>query len=674
VDKRNYKKILSAYQNIKEKYDCLASYLRTLFRHIAKKLDIYPIIEARAKSLESFAEKIIRPGKNYRNPINEITDFCGVRVITHTLDEVDRMQQVLEEYFIIDRINSEDKKEKLAFREFGYLSRHFIVQLKEFIPLPGFDDRVKFNHLEKLKAELQLRTLAQHIWADIYHEMGYKNEFQLPSRWEREFARIAALLENCDRGFQEIKNDMVLFESNYGKYMDDEQLGALAERLEILLAFDQSINIFHRLIKTYSALGQWEKSVRLYTTHRDLMHGSAPILRDVGMTFCKAYPDDAEQYAHGQTLIKESIAMNPRDCEAYCCLGGTYFRKNRIAEAVAEYKKALRHDATNPYALGNYILGEVILRKDPRIIEYFNSTLVHAMQRCRRQVQVGANLPWALFDLGLFSFYLNDPVQSVYYYSAGIKNSLKTWMAFSARRPFADLMQHEVKLKNLDLMFALLRQAEWVLTDPRQRKQEVWLQKQGVPAFKKPVLVLAGGCAGLEAHYKELLKQLKQKLGQFRGTIISGGTRSGIAELAGELQENSKDVHTIGYLPGENSPAVKRLIDRRYKEFRFTRGDDFSIRETIAFWEDFLASGGDPRTVKLIGFNGGSIAGFEYRLALAYGARVGVIENSGRQADALLDDPLWRTYRCEKKGESNEERNLYVLALGANDVEEFLAD
>jgi ppGpp synthetase/RelA/SpoT-type nucleotidyltranferase len=53
----------------------------------------------------------------------------------------------------------------------------------------------KYKDTKHYKAELQLRTLAQHMWADVYHEMGYKNEFQLPQRWERDFAGAAAILE-----------------------------------------------------------------------------------------------------------------------------------------------------------------------------------------------------------------------------------------------------------------------------------------------------------------------------------------------------------------------------------------------------------------------------------------------------------------------------------------------
>ena len=43
----------------------------------------------------------------------------------------------------------------------------------------------------------------------------------------------------------------------------------------------------------------------------------------------------------------------------------------------------------------------------------------------------------------------------------------------------------------------------------------------------------------------------------------------------------------------------------------------------------------------MLGFGGGEIAAFEYRLALALGATVGVVSGTGRAVDELLKDSLW---------------------------------
>jgi len=45
--------------------------------------------------------------------------------------------------------------------------------------------------------------------------------------------------------------------------------------------------------------------------------------------------------------------------------------------------------------------------------------------------------------------------------------------------------------------------------------------------------------------------------------------------------------------------------------------------------------------VRLLGFNGGRISAVEYAVAAAFGARVGIVEGSGRAAAEFLADPLW---------------------------------
>jgi ppGpp synthetase/RelA/SpoT-type nucleotidyltranferase len=52
-----------------------------------------------------------------------------------------------------------------------------------------------------LKAEVQVRTLLEHSWADFNHDMSYKGAFKIPAKWERELAGLAASLESADSTF-----------------------------------------------------------------------------------------------------------------------------------------------------------------------------------------------------------------------------------------------------------------------------------------------------------------------------------------------------------------------------------------------------------------------------------------------------------------------------------------
>ena len=670
-DARNpelYLDAISRYRRIRPDYELLTEHLKKVLHGITGDLGMYPIIMGRAKSLESFAEKIQRPGRVVRgDPLAEMTDLSGVRIITHTLDEVTALTDVIARKFILDLHNSEDKREKLAYKEFGYLSTHFIIQLKEAPQIPGYP-AAKLKRLATLKAELQLRTLAQHLWADIYHELGYKNEFQLPARWEREFARLAALLEYCDQGFEEIKNAMRTYESSYGHYMSKDQLEALAGRLEILLKVDgDNVKALHRLIKTYLALGHNDKIRMILERNEALLNSYPPALRDIGVAYCQAHSPRSPGFTLGKTFLRKVAKAEKKDIDALCSLGGAYRKEGALGKALACYREAHELDPSDPYSLGNYIALELLLGGDLRTVPYFHALIRQAALRCRKQVEVKVNLPWALFDLGLFHLYLGDPNAALSYYAKGIEVSSHSWMVHSANKTIDEFIRKPVRLEGLPMLDKLLKLGWWVRASGEERKQAPWHPARGRGTLQHPVLILAGGCGGLESQYQAQLDALTEALKGFRGTIVSGGTKSGVAGIAGEIQaECGPDgLQTWGYLPRVIPGGT--AVDRRYSRLRRTRWRDFSALEPLAFWEDFLAAGGDPAAVKLIGFNGGKIAACEFRIAMAFGARVGIIQNSGRAADELLWDSLWKNHLTDKP------ESLFALTLAREDVQAFLA-
>ena len=213
----------------------------------------------------------------------------------------------------------------------------------------------------------------------------------------------------------------------------------------------------------------------------------------------------------------------------------------------------------------------------------------------------------------------------------------------------------------------LLKLGWWVRASGEERKLAPWHPAPGRGNLQYPILILAGGCGGLESQYQDQLDALTEALKGFRGTIVSGGTKSGVAGIAGEIQATCgpTGLQTWGYLPRLIPGGT--AVDRRYSRLRRTRWRDFSALEPLAFWEDFLAASGDPAAVKLIGFNGGKIAACEFRIALAFGARVGIIQNSGRAADELLWDSLWKNHLTDKPA------SLFALTLAREDVQAFLA-
>ena len=91
---RNIQKITSEVDWISEQskirltYEKFVIKLQLLLKDI---LDInklkYHSIDGSTKSIESFSDKIKRPGKNYTHPLNELTDLAGLRIIVYYDDD-----------------------------------------------------------------------------------------------------------------------------------------------------------------------------------------------------------------------------------------------------------------------------------------------------------------------------------------------------------------------------------------------------------------------------------------------------------------------------------------------------------------------------------------------------------------------------------------------------------
>jgi hypothetical protein len=179
--------------------------------------------------------------------------------------------------------------------------------------------------------------------------------------------------------------------------------------------------------------------------------------------------------------------------------------------------------------------------------------------------------------------------------------------------------------------------------------------------FTEPIVIVAGGCSSeVEAKIQTYKRLILDVFSDFKGTIISGGTTSGISGLIGEVQQEHPNlIRTVGYVPKTKID----FIDDRYQEIRFTDAESFSFLEPLQYWIDITGSGIRASDVKLLGINGGILSAIEYRMAIALGARTGIIEDSGMEADKLLLDKDWNT-----------QPKLFSLPNDCNAVRSFLLE
>lgn len=165
----------------------------------------YLTVSGRAKSVASFAAKAARTldGRPvFADPLTEITDQIGVRVITYVQSDVEAVAGLLADQVVVH--DDRDLGQETASEgRFGYASRHLLVSLDPGRPAP-----VGFEALAGRSAQVQIRTVLQHAWAEFEHEIRYKGSIpsEHASDFDRRFTLAAGLLELADREFSTIRD------------------------------------------------------------------------------------------------------------------------------------------------------------------------------------------------------------------------------------------------------------------------------------------------------------------------------------------------------------------------------------------------------------------------------------------------------------------------------------
>lgn len=78
----------------------------------------------------------------------------------------------------------------------------------------------EYSAFKDLKLEIQIRSILQHTWAEIEHDIGYKSELEVPKSIRRKFSRMAGLLELADQEFDAIRVEL----KNYKKTSDAQAI------------------------------------------------------------------------------------------------------------------------------------------------------------------------------------------------------------------------------------------------------------------------------------------------------------------------------------------------------------------------------------------------------------------------------------------------------------------
>ena len=658
LEQATHKRLIDAYTAEFPAYKRYAAALKKCLEDACGVALPEALVQARPKSIASFAEKCVRKWEKYNpDPLAKMTDLCGARVIVQTLQQVKAVRQFIEANFMI--VESDDKTESLGATEFGYRDMHYIVRLKPGLPpLPGMTAE-DVAAIGDRPAEVQVRTWVQHAWADTLHDRMYKTKLKYPAETKRIGALLAAIMEDGDRSFDRLAEDIDGMLANYSAYASAGDVAAEIAVQRLILSntpVEKQAGLALPLARLLVAGGQYEEAVAALN---DLVQHAGNLLDEVqvelGFARCRQHVAQprGDGFRQGQAELQAAVdrlAAMPHDfvpnlrrqrslrAKALARLAWSHsLVPGGAPRSREQYQAALSLEPTNPYYLAEVVGHEVNWLGRLDAVGSMKPVLQAAIATCNEHIANGTELPYACFTAGRLCLLVGDGPAALGHYARGI---LHVRLAASAMPP--DL---------LDIEEQWLHLVTGAHTPPEGFRWCLDLltlaRRKPTPAdvSASPVLIVAGGAATVSAAGVDEVRDLLRKaLRGLSGLVISGGTKVGVpgcvGEVAAELRAAGQGAfRTRGYLPKSRGDDAPR--DDRYDEL-IVQGETFSPEQILRCWQDLLVAGVSPTSVRLLGYGGGRIAACEYRIALALGASVGLVVTSGGSVDAMLKDLAWQ--------------------------------
>lgn len=675
------------------------AFLKLALKELAGRVAPLAVVEVRAKRVPSMAEKILRKRETYQtakdllppDPLVRLTDLCGGRIICQTASQVRAVCQLIERAFVIDWPNSEDVSQRLKTAEFGYRSVHYIVQVQAErlaevgcrTPVPpalrGFAPEVLGSHAAgiPLKAEIQVRTLLEHASSGLGHDSIYKTELKVPARIQRQYAALAAVLEGADREIERVLAALGDLRSNFGAWHERDEVEREIAHARVLLSLSESampkaarIAVAVRAAQLALAIGQHNQAVEVLTEFKD--EQEAKVLRVLGQALVEWHwprPED-EGFSAGQEHLRTAATLAQGDAETLSLLAECAAHTGDDVKARELFAEAVAADGTEPLTLVRYLEFEAARLASDIPLRMATPMIRAALARAGHQIESRANLASAWSAVAVAHLFLREPFAALHALAQVARLCGQCEVKPSAtgshpcpcaagrallrlRETVCRLRAIREKLEGFDWFerFLLLVLAVR-LRDERAAKELAGLAswrrggaKNFLPHFSKErrVVMVAGGCGPeVQSSMEKFGPQLLRACERLDFDLISGGTRSGISGVAGDVAAASGGrMRAFGYLPSHLPRGVQEDAERFGQRFSAPDTKDFTPLDPLQAWTDLIAAGISPAEVRLLCYAPGNIARAECDFALTLGARVGLVVDAVLPKDRRFDATDW---------------------------------
>jgi ppGpp synthetase/RelA/SpoT-type nucleotidyltranferase len=159
-------------------------------------------LETRTKTLVSFLDKATasdgRGGFKYADPRTQLTDVVGARVLVPLSADVAPVARLVQRLYVVEEMSDSRVDQRADVP--GYQSLHFLLRFRP-------EDREQWGlaGAPDVAMELQVRSILQHAWAALQHDVMYKAERVPSSNVRRRLIALAGLLELADQEFMAVR-------------------------------------------------------------------------------------------------------------------------------------------------------------------------------------------------------------------------------------------------------------------------------------------------------------------------------------------------------------------------------------------------------------------------------------------------------------------------------------
>ena len=175
----------------------LKRYKRTIRESLSESEITAILVKLRCKSrMGVFTKQLDRA---YQDPWTQCADLIGARIVVPLASDKARVIAAFDRSKSITVLEVEDKELTRDPKHLKYGGLHIQIECGDFLGPTG----------RPIQCEVQVRTIAEHTWAETEHKYVYKGPKGLPQSVQRTFARLLALVELMDdelvRGVEDVK-------------------------------------------------------------------------------------------------------------------------------------------------------------------------------------------------------------------------------------------------------------------------------------------------------------------------------------------------------------------------------------------------------------------------------------------------------------------------------------